>query len=95
MLSLDQAKALIDMGIPVVPDASELHKHCVVLPIVKGFKHMRMVKFTPDDSLPRLVVLYTDDEVSVEDATEQAIDHVTTLGSNRILPENAQPVLVI
>ena len=95
MLTPEQAKALIDMGIPVVPDASALHKHGVVLPIVHGFKHMRLVKFTPDDSLPRLVMLYTETEVSVEDATEQAIDHVTTLGSDSLLPQNAQPVLVI
>lgn len=92
MLTAEQAAQCVEAGIPVVPHTYNMAGY--VLPIVKGTQFLRIVKFEQTRS-PVMVFIYTDTEMSVEDATDMAIDWVNQLSVAAISAREEEPVLVI
>lgn len=94
MLTPEQAAQCVEAGIPVLPDV--IKAPGVILPVVQGRNFLRIVKFKADNETGELYLfLYTEHQMSVEDATEKAIDWLDGLSHAHVKPENLQPLLVI
>lgn len=92
MLTAEQAKQCVEAGIPVAPQNFSMQGF--VLPIVKGSRYMRIVKFGTEQR-PVFVFIYTDVPMEEEHAADMAIDYVTDLSRQIIPVAEANPILII